>query len=534
MTPDILYEQALAMFLATASAPKPRPPRASTSVVPWRLGKDGRTQVYWIQRSPQLDFLGGWHAFPGGALAKSDAAAAVIGDPVTAGDVGAEHSYFGAQFLPGEEHPPTFVPGLLACAIRELFEETGILLAHGELPGPAKLSRLRHGLLAEEQSLGELLAVHHLQADATALTFAGRWITPKVSPMRFDVRFFLLHWDEEQPIQPTILPGELATGEWIPAEEAVQAWYDHQVFAAPPTLYILEALAELGPEKGLPRLHRLEESKAEPLKRFLDTRPGVISIPLITPTLPPARVTNTFVLGAQEVVLVDVGTPFESELDRLEQVLGMFEAHMGKRVTAIWLTHHHPDHVGGVERIRRSLGVPVCAHPLTAERLRSQGIAVDQEFHGGEEIVLAGDPPCHVRVLHTPGHTRGHLCFMEMAHRSVLAGDLIAGTGTVVIDPPEGNMADYLHSLEEVMALAPRTLFPSHGAAAMNATQKLQEYIVHRLRREQMVLDCYQSGTTVPSEMVPKVYADTPRELHPLAERQLLAHLDHLRSLGKI
>lgn len=529
-----LYEQALAMFLSQAKPPVPRPPRASTSVIPWRYGPDGRVQVYWIQRALQLGFLGGWHAFPGGALAKSDATVTVQGDPILTGDVGAEHGYFGSHFMLGEKHPPTFIPGLLACAVRELFEETGIPLFTGNFPSASALEQMRQRLLNEEASLDAVLSGHHLAADATRLVFAGRWITPIVSPMRFDVRFFLLRWDESEPIQPIVHTGEIAAGEWIAAEEAVAEWYAHRVFAAPPTMYILEALAELGPEKGLPRLHRLEQNLAEPLKRFLDTRPGVISLPLITPTLPPAQVTNSFVLGAEEVVLVDVGSPFDIELERLEQVLGMFEAHMGKRVVAIWLTHHHPDHVGGVERMRQRLGVPVCAHPLTAARLASQGVTVDRELLGGEEIVLAGDPPCRVRVLHTPGHTRGHLCFLEMEHGSLIAGDLVAGTGTVVIDPPEGNMNDYLQSLEYLASLQPRTLFPSHGPASSRAVEKLQDYIAHRLRREEMIFECYSGGVTLPSAMVAKVYADTPPQLHPIAERQLLAHLQRLRHLGRI
>jgi glyoxylase-like metal-dependent hydrolase (beta-lactamase superfamily II) len=256
-------------------------------------------------------------------------------------------------------------------------------------------------------------------------------------------------------------------------------------------------------------------------------------LPLATHTLPPAFTTNAYLLGTGEAVLVDPGSPLDAENERLERALTAVRERLGRRVTAIWLTHHHPDHIGGVERLRRFLGVPVLAHSATAERLAGR-IAVDGTLQDGERIVLAGEPPFPVRVVHTPGHARGHLCFLAEAHGSVLAGDLVAGLGTIVVDPPEGDMDAYLASLDKLAALSPRTLFPAHGPAIQDAVGKLREYIAHRLWREERVAAAWERGLRTPNEMLATVYDDVPKEAHPLAERQILAHLDRLRKVGRI
>jgi glyoxylase-like metal-dependent hydrolase (beta-lactamase superfamily II) len=255
--------------------------------------------------------------------------------------------------------------------------------------------------------------------------------------------------------------------------------------------------------------------------------------PLATHTLPPALTTNCYLLGTGEAVLVDPGSLLDAENERLERALTAVRDRLGRRVTAIWLTLHHPDHVGGVERLRRFLDVPVLAHPATAERLAGR-IAVDAPLTDGQRIVLAGDPPYPVRAVHTPGHARGHLCFLEETYGSVLAGDLVAGLGTIVVDPPEGDMDDYLASLAKLADLGPRALFPSHGPAIQDAVGKLREYAQHRLWREDRVLTAWSQGLRTPAAMLPTVYDDVPKEAHPLAERQILAHLDRLRKAGRI
>src|SRR5262249_17721638 len=147
--------------------------------------------------------------------------------------------------------------------------------------------------------------------DASALVYAGRWLTPPFAPVRFDARFFLLEWPEGAPVQPEVWPGELAEGEWIEPGEAWARWHDGAVLAAPPILYPLEVLAAEGPERGLPRLVDNSASNLGPFRR-IELRPGILLFPLVVQTLPPAATVNCYLLGHGEAVLVDPGAPAEA------------------------------------------------------------------------------------------------------------------------------------------------------------------------------------------------------------------------------
>jgi endoribonuclease LACTB2 len=544
-TGQSLYEQVLqslsdADTAGTGKPGSPLPPaRPSAAVIPWRHGEGGAIEVWWVRRAEELPFMGGWHAFPGGGLSRADAAVPVTGTPAGAGD-GPPALGFPESLV--EDPGPDLLPGLIACALRELFEESGVLLASssGALD-PAELGRAHRALLAKERTFSAVLADLGATLDASRLVWAGRWVTPPFAPVRFDNRFFLLEWPRTEAMQPEVLPGELAEGGWIDPGAAL-AQCREEALAAPPILHILEVMAEDGPLAGLTRLRDPAETNLGPLRR-IEMRPGVLMFPLATYTLPPALTTNAYLLGTGEAVLVDPGSPLDAENERLERALSVARDRLGREVTAIWLTHHHPDHIGGVERLRRFLNVPVLAHPATAERLaglagRVDRIVVDGTLEDGQRVVLAGnlagDPPFPVRVVHTPGHARGHLCFFDETHRSALVGDLVAGLGTIVVDPPEGDMDAYLTSLDKLAALNPRTLFPGHGPAIKNAVAKLREYIEHRLWREERVLAAWSQGLRTPGEMLATVYDDVPKEAHLLAERQILAHLDRLRKTGRI
>jgi ribonuclease/clavin/mitogillin len=526
-----LYEKVVGRATGAESPALP-PARVSAAVVLWRRQEGGGpddVEVYWVKRAEHLPFMGGWHAFPGGAIAKSDAQLPLSGEPQLPSDA-PPSAGIPASLRDLDEPSPDLLPGLAACALRELFEETGILLSTPRID-PEELVEARRAVLAGERSFADLLHALGLQLDASALVYAGRWVTPPFAPVRFDNRFFLLEWPADTSAEPSLHEGELESGSWIRPAEAYEAWRRGDVLAAPPILHILEVLSQDGPLKGLDRLRDPAETNLGPLRR-VEMRPGVVMFPLLTHTLPPAATTNAYLLGTSECVLVDPGSSSESEIERLEQALAAARERLGRKVTAIWLTHHHPDHVGGVERLRASLGVPVLAHPLTAERLAGRGIRIDGELRDGERTYLGGDFP--VLILHTPGHARGHVCFLEEEQRSLLCGDMVSGVSMIVVDPPEGDMDDYLGSLEKLAALRPNTLFPGHGPVIKNAVAKLREYIHHRVWRENRILDAWSAGMRKPSEMLPTVYDDAPRQAWPLAERQILAHLERLRRQGRI
>jgi glyoxylase-like metal-dependent hydrolase (beta-lactamase superfamily II)/8-oxo-dGTP pyrophosphatase MutT (NUDIX family) len=552
-----LYEQALAAAAATGAAlPSAKPRRASAGVVPWRR-RGGRIEVFWVRRSEAVPFMPGWHAFPGGGLARGDADLPVRGEPRRsfAEDGAGEttHAFVAAQAgeptsaaipagsrIEGEELAPDLVPGVAAAALRELWEETGLLLA-------APAAEPQAGRVADDPTaasaaltlprdagtaaLAATLRDRGLALDATQLVWAGRWLTPPFAPLRFDNRFFLLHWPEERAEQPTVVAGELAVGEWIEPAAALARWRAGDVLAAPPILHFLTVLAEDGPEKGLARLHHPVEADLGPFRR-IEFRPGVVMVPLRTPTLPPATHTNAYLLGTDRLVLVDPGSPHRDEQDRLHAAVAAAAERLGRRLTAIWITHHHPDHVGGVAAAAAAFGVPVAAHPATAERLVASGIRVNAFFHDGERQELGAG--FHVRVVHTPGHARGHLAFLVEEDGTLLCGDLLSALSTIVIDPPEGNMAEYLASLERVRALKPRFLFPAHGPVLRDGERVLAQLIEHRRAREARILAAWRSGVHDAEAIVPLAYdeVEVPPPLRPIAARQVLAHLDHLREQG--
>ena len=504
-------------------------------MVPWRRrgGSSGPLEVYWIRRGKSLPFMGGWHAFPGGALDRQDEKLPLKGRPAGHHP---EARTAGLPDLDAAAGDADLAPGILACAARELFEEAGILLGAG--PGTPSLEAFRLSVLDRRASFGDGLAAAGGGAlDASRLVFAGRWLTPPFGAARFDNRFFLLEWRPADG-ELSVAPPESEQGEWIEPAVALARLAAGDGIAAPPITHILRVLAEDGPERGLPRLLDTSEANLGPLRR-IEFRPGIAMFPLAAATLPPSTHTNAFLVGGGDCVLVDPGSPFASENGKLIAALAAARSSLGRRVIEIWLTHHHPDHVAGVEPLRRALGVPVAAHPATAERLAARGIAVDRALADGERHMLAGDPALELVLHHTPGHARGHLAIEVRSANGagaadLIGGDLVAAFGTIVIDPPEGDMDDYLASLERMRGRGFRTLLPAHGAPILDVDGKLDEYVHHRLERERQVLACWRAGARAPGEMLAEVYPDVPPAVHPLAERQIVAHLDRLRRRGEI
>ena len=245
--------------------------------------------------------------------------------------------------------------------------------------------------------------------------------------------------------------------------------------------------------------------------RLLPVAPGVRVLALRTPTLPPAAHTNVYLVGpdAGPVAVVDPGSPYPEQQAILDQVLTELAP------AAVLLTHHHGDHVGGAMALAARWAVPILAHAATADRLAGV-VDVDRHIADGETVHGA-------TAVFTPGHAEGHLCFT--IGNATIAGDMVAGLGTILIDPSEGDMAVYFQSLDRLLALPQMTLLPAHGPAIVDGHGKLREYLAHRKAREAKVLAGLGREPQTLAALVASVYRDTPRMLWPLAERSLLAHL---------
>lgn len=242
--------------------------------------------------------------------------------------------------------------------------------------------------------------------------------------------------------------------------------------------------------------------------------PGIRVLALRTPTLPPAAHTNVYLVGPEDgpVAVVDPGSPYPDQQALLDAILDEIP------IARVLLTHHHGDHTGGAMALATRWKVPIAAHALTAKRLAGR-IAIDELLADGDEV--------HGAIcVHTPGHAEGHLVF-EVGEAAI-AGDMVAGIGTILIDPDEGDMGQYLASLERMRARDERVLLPAHGPVIRDGAAKLTEYLAHRRMREQRVIDALAGAPKPLAELVEAVYSDTPRFLWGLAERSLLAHLAKL------
>jgi glyoxylase-like metal-dependent hydrolase (beta-lactamase superfamily II)/8-oxo-dGTP pyrophosphatase MutT (NUDIX family) len=491
-------------------------PKDAAAIILLRPDTDPKNpEVFLVKRSTRLAFLGGFQAFPGGQRETDDDLARVenCDDPERA--------------------------AMISCAARELFEEVGVLLARGS---QALTTGQRVSLLDDLESgrmtWSELLGHYGLHLDSSDFSFAGRWVTPPFAPRRFDTWFFLAGCPAKQ--QPQITrDSELESGEWIAARDAYAKWERTEVITVPPVLHALKTLAGGLTRDLAERFLSVPQAHGEPTRR-IEFHPHYICFPVRTPTKPPATHTNCYLIySSSEILVIDPGSPYADEQQALAACLEDLIAE-GKTVREIVLTHVHPDHVAGVNALNDHLLVrlgtraAVAAHRLTAESLHGE-VPVDRFIEDGDVLQLMGEPSITLRALYTPGHARGHLCFHDERSGALLSGDNVVGFGSVLIDPPEGNMRDYLDSLERMRALPNLSvLFGGHGPAVANPYQKIEEYLTHRRQREELILAAVGEGASTPKEIVVRAYTDVSPKAHAMAERAVLAHLEKLEADGLV
>jgi glyoxylase-like metal-dependent hydrolase (beta-lactamase superfamily II) len=225
--------------------------------------------------------------------------------------------------------------------------------------------------------------------------------------------------------------------------------------------------------------------------------------------------TNTIVLGGgvEGATVID---PADANRVHLEEVIRVGDER--GRIRRILITHGHPDHIGGAEWLRSELKVSIYAFSRAGTPFADEEVPDGTTFPAGDDTL---------RAIHTPGHRFDHLCYYLERQRILFAGDLIAGTGTVVISPPEGDLLDYFASLRRLQEMDIAEIVPAHGPVIREPQAKLEEYITHRQQREDQVihvLATLPAGTSI-GEMVKYIYVDVDPRMHPLAARSVEAHL---------
>ncbi len=498
-------------------------------------------QVLLVERSPELAFFGGFHAAPGGVLDANDARPI---DPPSAEASGGDAA--------GEL-------ALRRCALRELFEETGMAPSRLYLGAPEERAALRRALLAEERTPGDGHAAWNRRLDESSfvldeLAFLCRLTTPPFAARRYQTDFFRLQLPPEQSFE--LCPGELVGGAFVEPEEALQRWRTGALRIVPPVLSMLEMWAAALQSGAFPEfLHGAARAAAERMEsglpRLSRNSPGVGFLPLATPTLPPATTTNCYFVGGERVYVVDPATYDESERERLFHVLTETLG-SGVDLAGVLVTHHHADHVGSVAAVAERFGLEVLAHELTLARL-PEAPARSRALRDGDRLPLGlapdGAPDWELEVLHTPGHDRGHLAFRESRYGALIAGDLVSTLSTIVIDPPEGHLATYLATLARVAAADVGMVYPAHGPPHPDGKRLLETYLRHRSRREAKLVAALGRGSapapgasaaaarSAPvlalGELLEAVYDDVDRRMHGVARRSLLAGLEKLVEEGR-
>jgi len=538
-------------------ADKPAPRPAATLL----LLRDGSLgpEAFLLQRTQNAAFLAGAHVFPGGALDKADHDVRVLRRVAGISDAQAS-ARLGVE------------SGGLAywvAAIRECFEEAGILLAEGEEGGAldarraAALAQYRGLLHAGKLAFHEFLEKERLVLRGAELAYFGHWITAPGRARRFDTRFFL-----------ALAPGnqtgahdgtELIDSLWLRPVEALERQARGEmelVFATKNTLADLQRFARakdayehareaevetnracwaVGPD-GAAALFRRRDPQYFEIHWSDPEETGQTSIAL-TPGVPkrldahvtrlvapnPGMMTgpgtNTYLVGGEDLAVIDPGPAIDSH------IAAVLAAGAG-RIRLVLCTHTHMDHSPAAAAIKAATGAVVIGRPAPAYPGQDAGFAPDRVLEDGDRVMING---LTLRALCTPGHASNHLCYLLENTRMLFTGDHVMQGSTVVINPPDGDMRAYLASLELLLREDILILAPGHGYLIGEPHREARRLIRHRLAREQKVVWALERMTAPTlEELVVEVYDDVSPRLHGVAQRSLTAHLEKLAAEGRV
>jgi glyoxylase-like metal-dependent hydrolase (beta-lactamase superfamily II)/8-oxo-dGTP pyrophosphatase MutT (NUDIX family) len=460
-------------------------------------------------------------------------------------------------------------------AVRECFEEAGLLFATEpdgstvdlDRRDAAELEALRHALHANETGMAQVCARLGVRLAMDQLAYFSHWLTPAGMPKIFDTRFFIT----QVPISQTARHDATETVElmWLTPAEALdparglklmnvtsvtlkqlgahataQAAID--AARAQTTVPLIRPRLALSPKGRRPLMPwdwaYAEAGRLDPDGRATtstELAPGVpvwLSPRVLRVTAPNGSMmtgpgTNAYYIGApgaDDWTLLDPGP------DDAAHVQALIKAAPGK-VTRILVTHTHKDHSPACAALKAATGAPsfgqVAAHP----EWQDTDFQPDHVLRDGDRLVIgqSSGPGVTLRVIHTPGHASNHLCYLLEEEKLLFTGDHLMQGSTVVINPPDGDMAVYLASLRRLLDEDLEWLAPGHGFLIDEPHAVVNKTIAHRLAREAKVLDAVRrlgTGAAVDeAALLADVYAETPKGLHAVALRSLRAHLYKLR-----
>lgn len=498
-------------------------------------------EVLMTRRSLRASFAPGAFVFPGGVVDEAD------GSPL-------------AERLSRARPTQTAEQRRYAvAAIREAFEELGILLVDERPVSTAGMDRA-HGadFLQQVAERGLTLAVDRVW-------WLAHWVTDRDVPKRFDTRFLVARMPDGQ--EPEADNSEQFEPVWITPQEALRRHEAGEFDMVFPTIRTLrrmarwqtvdEVLAACRDEGPLWISCPRAGYRAGAIERFSEDEPPFGELAMTSPdgqvvhhldwqserpvrllkdlwrlTAPnPGRMTgpgtNTYILGNEETgfIVIDPGPPIHDHVDRIAALVR-------DRLRLILCTHSHPDHSPAAPMLQRLAPAPILGIPSADTAREDSFFRPDEAIEDGRLIRL-GDMT--LRALATPGHAANHVCFHLPEDRLLFSGDHVLNGSTTIVNPPDGNMIDYLHSLDRLAALEAEFILPAHGHVLGDAGGAIRQLKAHRLMREAKVLRAVveHPGSELEA-LVRFAYDDTPVQAHGIATRSLLAHLEKLMAEGQV
>ena len=262
--------------------------------------------------------------------------------------------------------------------------------------------------------------------------------------------------------------------------------------------------------------------KMEP---FTELRPGIRRLVAPNASMMTGPGTNTYLLGEEEIAVLDPGPVIESHIERIIELAGA-------PIRWILCTHTHPDHSPAAAVLAQITGAIVFGRPAPEGPHQDTTFGLDWFCNDGELLEEVGE--FDVEAIHTPGHASNHVCYWHRESNWLFTGDHVIDGSTVVIDPPDGNMKQYIESLLRVRRLGCDAIAPGHGEIIHDPEQVVDWIVNHRLEREAKVVAALAANPNVTTrDLVPHVYGDVSEKLYGLAERSLLAHLEKLEEEGR-
>lgn len=541
--------------LSSAAAEASPRPSATLAVV---RDAPGGLEVLLLQRSERGDENSGAWVFPGGMVEPGDMAAGAFSHGLADAEASARLAV------------PNGGLAFYVAAVRECFEEAGLLYAYdpdGALVSAAQataLSEWRVILHRGECRLADFCAAQGLALALDRLAYLSHWVTPAGRAKRFDTRFFVA----QAPRGHVALhdAAELVGHRWCRPADAVAP--DSGLKLITPTRKTLELLARFQDVQALmawaraPRevpcmLPRLatgahgpkpvvpgdpayaELARIDPHGRGdgrYDIVPGiavrlsahVIRITADNGSMMTGPGTNTYLVGGgprNEWAVIDPGPRDDTHVDAI------MAAAPGP-IRWILVTHTHQDHSPAAASLKALTGAEILGRLAVYPQGQDAGFAPDRLLQGGERLVL--NDSVTLRAVHTPGHASNHLCYVLEEEKTLFAGDHVMQQSTVVINPPDGDMAAYIASLRALQQEDLEWIAPGHGFLMAQPWRVMDGIIAHRLKREAKVMQAlHHLGPVLEEALLVQVYDDVPQRLHPVAIRSLKAHLAKLADEGR-